>query len=99
MTTWRYGLTADEWLTLASVGQDSEVGPCCAAIADLRSALQVLTTTQDGPTFIAAEVTDAYTAAVGGHDTLAEPATFPLLHRVLAGIAAEQRAQAPLPSA
>lgn len=83
-----YGLTADEWLHLACEGENSEVAPCCGDIGELREWLQALTASQDAG-LLAKPVLDAYEVALVGHDMLASPDTFPLLHRVLAGIRGE----------
>ena len=82
-----YGLSATEWLHLASEGPDSEVAPCCGDIGQLREYLQVLTTSQ-GPgesALLARGLLAAYETALASHDTLNDEKTFPLLHRVLAG--------------
>lgn len=83
-----YGLTADEWFALACVGQDSEVGPCCGDIGQLREALQWMATSHgEGEDWLPRRsVREAYESALAGHDTLASSETFPLLHRVLDGI-------------
>lgn len=85
---WLYGLTADEWLHLAAEGESSEIGPCCGNIGALREWLQTLAVCQGpGESWGYARMTlDAYAVAVEGHDTLANPKTYPLLHRVLAAI-------------
>lgn len=90
-----YGLTADEWLHLAADGQDSEVAPCCGNISELREYLNALATCQgEGESGIMLRaVLESYEAAASDHDTLADETAFPLLHRVLAGIRAEQAAQ------
>jgi hypothetical protein len=90
--TWLFGLTADEWFHLACEGQDSEVAPCCGNISNLREYLQALATCQgegEAPLMFAS-VLEAWEIALASHDTLAEPETFPLLHRVLTAILAEQ---------
>jgi glutathione S-transferase len=89
---WLYGLTADEWLHLAAEGQDSEVAPCCGNISDLREHLNALATCQGaGESGIMLKaVLESYEMAAGSHDEIADAAAFPLLHRVLAGIRAEQ---------
>jgi hypothetical protein len=87
-----YGLSATEWLHLASEGPDSEVAPCCGDIGHLREYLQMLTTSQ-GPgssLVILRGFLQAYDAALASHDTLDSEEVFPLLHRVLAGARAEQ---------
>ena len=89
---WLYGLTADEWLHLAAEGQDSEVPPCCGNIGELREYLNALATCQgEGESGIMLRaVLESYEAAADDHDTLADAEAFPLLHRVLAGVRAEQ---------
>lgn len=90
--TWKYGLTADEWLHLAAEGPDSEVQPCCGDIGALRDVLNMMATDQaegGGIPWLTAPLRGAYDAALSSHDTLDDPARFPLLHRVLAGIKAE----------
>lgn len=88
--TWLYGLTADEWLHLAAEGQDSEVAPCCGDIAVLREYLKDLAVTQDGSHQIFVRyLLPSYAHALAAHGELADKGTFPLLHRVLAGIAAD----------
>ena len=87
--TWKYGLTAEEWLHLAAEGPDSEVAPCCGDIGQLRDVLNMLATDQaqgGGIPWLAKLLCDAYEAARNSHDTLADSARFPLLHRVFAGI-------------
>jgi hypothetical protein len=91
MRTWLYGLTADEWLHLAAEGPDSEVAPCCGDIGQLREVLSVLAICQgagESP-LVRRQVLDDYKTALESHDALASAETFPLLHRVLAGIRAE----------
>ena len=93
---WRFGLTADEWLRLASAGQESEVGPCCGQISELREALQMLTTGQHEELMVDGAVDytfdkitlEAYEAVLSSGDdhTLPDRSKFPLLHRVLDGI-------------
>ncbi len=84
-----YGLTADEWMHLAAEGEDSEVGPCCGNIAELRECLNAMATCQgDGEDWIMRKpVLDAYEAASeDGEHGLSDRSTFRLLHRVLDGI-------------
>lgn len=92
---WLYGLTADEWLHLAAEGQDSEVSPCCGNIGGLREYLNALATYQgEGESSIMlTAVLESYEAAVSDHEAIADATAFPLLHRVLAGVRAEQVAQ------
>jgi hypothetical protein len=94
---WMYGLTADEWLHLAAEGQASEVAPCCGDIDGLRGWLNALATCQDGGlSYLLLQPTlDAYEVAAENHETLRDPGTFPLLHRVLDGIR-DQLANDPL---
>lgn len=90
-----YGLTADEWLHLAAEGQDSEVAPCCGDIGQLREWLNGLATAQGkGESWLFWQpVLDSYEVALGSHDALADEKSFPVLHRVLAGVRAEKTAQ------
>jgi hypothetical protein len=92
--TWKYGLTADEWLHLAAEGPDSEVQPCCGDIGQLRDVLNAMVTEQGegGYPWLAGPFLEAYGAALNSHDTLADRAKFPLLHRVLEGTTAEAAA-------
>jgi hypothetical protein len=86
-----YGLTADEWMHLAAEGQDSEVGPCCGDIGELREYLNAMATCQGaGEDWVMRQpVLDAYEAAsADGEHGLSDRSTFPLLHRVLDGIKA-----------
>src|SRR5215469_8248152 len=90
--TWLFGLTADEWLHLACEGQESEVAPCCGDIGQLRDCLQALATLQgegEAP-LLFNSVLESYGTALASHDTLADRAVFPLLHRVLEAVMAEQ---------
>ena len=87
--TYRFGLTADEWIAVAGAGEDSEVGPCCANLSELREHLNALVTLQgdtDGFTvgLIGNGVARAYAWCADDHDLT--PDQFPLLHRVLAGL-------------
>jgi hypothetical protein len=93
--TWKYGLTADEWLHLAAEGADSEVAPCCGDIGQLREILNCMVTEQaegGGYPWLVKPFLDAYGAALASHDTLADRNSFPLLHRVLEGMQAENAA-------
>jgi hypothetical protein len=92
--TWKYGLTADEWLHLAAEGPDSEVAPCCGDIGQLRDVLNMLVTEQSpgGLPWLSRPLREAYEAALGSHDSLDDPVLFPLLHRVFAGIRDEEAA-------
>jgi hypothetical protein len=92
--TWLYGLTADEWLDLAARGEDSEVPPCCGNLGTLRELLNALATCQaDEDTgtqlYIGREVLLSLEGDGNGHG-LDSRAGFPLLHRVLDGIRAQQ---------
>jgi hypothetical protein len=91
---WLYGLTADEWFHLAAEGQDSEVAPCCGDIGEFREWLNALATCQGkGEAYILlGTVLEAYESAAADHDTLRDATVFPLLHRVLGGIRAQQAA-------
>jgi hypothetical protein len=91
LRTWNYGLTADEWLHLASEGPDSEVAPCCGDIGQLREYLQALTTSQGkGSSVILGKgLLEAYATALASHDTLSDEQWFPLLHKALAGLRGE----------
>ncbi len=85
---WRYGLTGDEWLHLAAEGDESEVGPCCGNISVLRENLNALATSQGDSgwaKFFSQSVLESYEMCRDGHK-LANEESFPLLHRVLAGI-------------
>jgi hypothetical protein len=100
--TYRFGLTADEWLHLAAEGDASEVAPCCGNIGALRDGLNALATMQsDNDRFtvqlVGQQVANAYAWCVGGHDGIQDPAMFPLLHRVLGGLAEHHNVRAPLP--
>jgi hypothetical protein len=90
--TWRYGLTADEWLHLAAEGQDSEVQSCCGDIGQLQEWLNCLATSQGmgQASLLRQPVLDAYETALASHDGLDDRKTFPLLHRVLDELRAEQ---------
>jgi hypothetical protein len=91
--TWLYGLTADEWLHLASEGGDSEVQPCCGNTGLVRDILNSLATMQ-GPEdmytqkFLGRELLSALEADGDGHG-LQDPQLHPLLHRVIAGVNAQ----------
>ena len=89
-----YGLTADEWLHLAAEGQDSEVAPCCGNISELREYLNALATCQgEGESGIMLRaVLESYEAAASDHEAITDAEAFPLLHRVLAGVRAQQAA-------
>ncbi len=91
---WLYGLTADEWLHLAGEGEGSEVTPCCANVSDIRSmlnALAVLQSPDDTGMQLSAgrRLLGLLEGDGDGHD-LADRGQFPLLHRVLDGIRAQQ---------
>jgi len=94
---WLYGLTADEWLHLASEGEDSEVAPCCGNLGELRDLLRTLLAFQSPDDAgwqlsLGREIVKAVEADGDGHD-LGDAAKFPLLHRVLAGIRAAEDGQ------
>lgn len=87
---WLFGLTADEWLHLASEGENSEVGPCCANLSDLREILNALATAQepDGiwARLLSKQLLEHYEIVNNSHDhDLLNSVTFPTLHRVLQG--------------
>lgn len=95
MKTWAYGLTADEWLHLASEGQDSEVTPCCGNLGAIRDTLMAITTCQaehDGWMRISLgrDLRAQVAADENGHG-LSSREHFPLLHRVLDGIAEDEK--------
>lgn len=90
---WLYGLTADEWLHLASEGQESEVPPCCGNLGALRDLLRALLAFQSPDDTgwqhsLGREILKAVEADGDGHG-LGSAADFPLLHRVLDGIREE----------
>jgi hypothetical protein len=90
---WLYGLTADEWLHLASEGEDSEVGPCCGNLGALRDLLRELLGFQSADDIgfrwaLGRHILHTVEADGDGHG-LGSPAAFPLLHQVLAGIRGE----------
>jgi hypothetical protein len=87
---WLFGLTADEWLHLASEGENSEVPPCCGNLGELRDLLRALLGFQSPDDVgwhksLGREITKLVEADGEGHN-LGDAADFPLLHRVLAGI-------------
>lgn len=92
--TWLYGLTADEWLHLASEGEDSEVQPCCGNLGELRDLLRSLATFQSPDDTgwqlsIGRHITEVTDGDGEGHG-LHDREQFPLLHRVLDGIRTQQ---------
>ncbi len=92
-TPLRFGLLAHEWLSLAALGEGSEVAPCCGNIGELRDALNALATNQDpdrvGMARMAAQqVARAYSWSRGGHN-LNDTVQFPLLARIVDGIRAD----------
>jgi hypothetical protein len=84
--TWLFGLTADEWLQLASAGPDSEVGPCCGEISELREYLAAIAGSQEGTVALFRDEMLAVYEATADEHGLRDDAAFPLLHRVLAGL-------------
>jgi hypothetical protein len=94
--TWLYGLTADEWLYLAAEGEASEVPPCCGNIGLIRDLLNALATTQVAEDahgvqqYLGRQLITALEADGEGHG-LHEPESFPLLHRVVAGVEKQLR--------
>jgi hypothetical protein len=96
-----YGLTADEWFRLASMGQDSELAPCCGNIGELRDVVRELMTFQSEDDLgwrlsLGAHLLQVYAGdgnqdgdSEAGHG-LGSKAGFPLLHKVLDGIRYEQ---------
>jgi hypothetical protein len=90
-----YGLTAEDWLHLASEGEASEVAPCCASIGAIRDLLNALATEQDPESpglrwSLGTRLLEAVEADGSQHE-LDDERDFPLLHRVLSGVAAELR--------
>jgi hypothetical protein len=88
--TWTYGLTGDEWLHLASEGEESEVQPCCGNISQMRELLMAITTCQASydrwmRASLGKQLFEALEADGDGHN-LQDEKTFPILHRVLAGL-------------
>lgn len=77
-----------QWL----YGDASEVTPCCGDIGELRGWLNALATCQgEGAAYIMfSPVLTAYESAARDHETLTDRKAFPLLHRVLDGIRAQQ---------
>lgn len=92
---WLYGLTADEWLHLACEGHGSEVANCCGNIEQIQDTLRAVMTIQP-PEYRSMRVmlhkTLTEELAADDHG-LGNPAEFPLLHRVIAGLEAEKAAE------
>jgi hypothetical protein len=93
--TWAYGMTADEWLHLASEGEDSEVAPCCGNISQIREILQAITTCQAEwdawlRISLGKQLRESLEADDMGHN-LDSRESFPLLYRVLDGTAEEEK--------
>jgi hypothetical protein len=91
---WLYGLTADEWLHVASEGDESEVQPCCGNLGQLRDLLRSLATFQSPDDTgwqlsIGQHILENLEGDGDGHN-LGSREQFPLLHRVLDGIRAQQ---------
>lgn len=91
-----YGLTAEEWLHLAAEGDDSEVAPCCANVSAVRELLNQLATLQAGDDAgwqlaVGRRLLEVVEADGDGHG-LSDREAFPLLHRVLDGVRAQQAA-------
>jgi hypothetical protein len=95
---WLYGLTADEWLHLACEGHDSEIANCCGNIEQIQDTLRAIMTMQPleyrSMRVSLGKMLREYLGedGSGGHG-LDDPAGFPLLHRLLAGLAAEKAAE------
>lgn len=91
---WLYGLTADEWLHLAGEGEASEVTPCCGNLSEVRELLNALATFQSPDDTgwqlsMGRHLLEVLGADGNGHG-LDDRESFPLLHRVLDGIRAQQ---------
>jgi hypothetical protein len=94
---WCYGLTADEWFHLASEGDDSEIAPCCGNLGDIRDLIRTLMTFQAADDIswrksVGRHLLKSVEADGEGHG-LQDREKFPLLHRVLDGIKAEERGE------
>jgi hypothetical protein len=92
--TWLYGLTADEWFHLASEGEQSEVAPCCGNLGELRDLLRELMIFQPAHDLgwrlpLGERILLVLDADGDGHG-LQDAGQFPLLHKVIAGIRADQ---------
>jgi hypothetical protein len=90
--TWLFGLTADEWLELAALGEDSEVTPCCGTLGELRELLNTLATFQAAEDWgwhksIGGHILQIVEADGDGH-SLQNRDMHPRLGRVLDGIRA-----------
>lgn len=87
---WLFGLSADEWLHLASEGEKSEVAPCCGSIGMLRDNLRLFTWFQDvgdaGWQKMLGEDVLVAVEADGDAHGLKNRDKYPLLNRVLDGI-------------
>jgi hypothetical protein len=93
---WLYGLTADEWLHLASESDASEVAPCCGNLGTLRDLLRELLAFQSPDDIgwrrsLGRRIAKVVEADGSGHN-LDDVTLFPLLHRVLVGIRQEEAA-------
>lgn len=93
--TWLYGLTADEWMHLASEGTESEVTPCCGDIGTIRELLQALSTCQESygawmRVSLGGQLLELLGEDGSGGHELNHEKSFPLLARVVAGIRAEE---------
>lgn len=85
--TYLFGLTAEEWFSVAALGDDSELAPCCGNISNMRELVNTLMTLQDNYVgwmvrSIGRELLEAVDND-GQHDFPRE--IFPLFNRILDG--------------